>query len=176
MASAAHAADILAEMLSRGEAPTLDVCLAFCPNEPLADLDERGLRWMTPREHAKWWKRAAELRMEYPGFQAAHWCLERMKYGNLPNPCAQLGEFVRARDCHAKALWSSDISAGWTQLQFPDWLRWHINGETWIPPVWPDNPGWSEALQILRMACGFPGFDPTITRELRPPPRSASKL
>jgi hypothetical protein len=112
-------ADNLAEMLSRGEAPTLDTLLALCPDEPLADLDERDLKSMTPREHAKWWKRVAELRMQYPGFQAAHWYLERMKYGALPNPGAPLSEFVRARDSHAKAGWSRDISCGGTQLHSP---------------------------------------------------------
>jgi hypothetical protein len=166
--------DFLAAMLSRGEAPPLDMLLA--PDEPLADLDDNDRKWMTGQEHAKWWRRAAELRLQYPGFQAAHWYLEHMKFGNLPKPGAPLSEFVRARDSHAKGLWSRDISAGWAQLQFRDWLRSHINGETWIPPLWPNHPAWSEALLVLRIAFGLPGLDPTITWELRQPPRARAKL
>ena len=165
--------------VARGQALTLDMLLA--PDEPLADLDDRDLKWMTRREHAEWWRHAAELRLQYPGFQSAYWKLEHMKYGHcfgrgpLPNRplpdtarSSPLSEFVRARDSHAKALWSRDVSAGWTQSQFRDWLRLHINGETWIPPVWPNHAGWSEALQVLRIACGFPGFDPAITCVRRP--------
>ena len=173
-------ADNLAEMLLRGQRPTLDMLLAL--DEPLADLDDHDLRRMTPREHANWWKKATELSAQYPGFQSAYWKLEHMKYGHcfgrgplpdrqLPNTGAPLSEFVRARDSHAKALWSGDISAGWTQLQFREWLRLHVDGKTWIPPLWPDHPGWSEALRVLRIACGRPGFDPTIAWELREPPR-----
>jgi hypothetical protein len=175
--------DHLAKMLSRGEAPSLDVLLTLCPDEPLADVDEIDRQMMTTREHAKWWTRAAELRMQYPGLQDAYWYLEYMKYGRsrgplpdrpLPDTGAPLAEFVRARISHAKALWSRDISARWTRLQFRAWLRLHIDGKTWIPPLWPDWSGWSEALQVLRIACGYPGFDPTITWELLPPPRRAS--
>lgn len=164
--------DFLAEMLSLGQRCTIDELLELCPDEPLADLEDRDLKWVTAREHAKWWKRAAELRAQYPGFQAAHWFLEQMKYGNVPDPGAPLGEFVRARLSHAKALWSRDISAGGTRLQFPEWLGLHINGETWILPLWPDSPGWSEALQVLRIACGLPRMAPTDTWERRPPPWS----
>ena len=181
--------DLLAAMLARGGAPTLDALppldaiLALCPNEPLADVDENDRQFMTPGEHAEWRREAAELRLQYPGFQDAYWYLEYMKYGwsrgplpdrPLPNTGAPLKELVRARISHAKALWSRDISAGWTQSQFRDWLRLHVNGETWIPPLWPDKPGWSEALQVLRIACGLPSLDPTITWELRPPPRRVS--
>jgi hypothetical protein len=175
--------DLLAAMLARGDAPTLDALLALCPDEPLADVDENDRQFMTPREHAEWRREAAELRLQYPGFQDAYWYLEYMKYGwsrgplpdrPLPNTGAPLKEFARARISHAKALWSRDIAAGWTQLQFRDWLRLHVNGETWIPPLWPDTPGWSEALQALRIAYGLPSSDPTITWELRPPPRRAS--
>ena len=35
---------------------TLDMLLALCPDEPLADLDELDLRWMTAKEHARWWE------------------------------------------------------------------------------------------------------------------------
>lgn len=179
--------DFFAEMLLRGQRCTIDELLALCPDEPLADLDDRDLKWMTAREHAKWWKRVANLGERYPGFQSAYWKLEHMKYGHcfgrgplpdrpLPDASAPLVEFVRARISHAKALWSRDISARWTELPFREWLMLHINGETWISPVWPDKPGWSAALQILRVACGFPAFDPTITWELRaPPPRLATK-
>ena len=109
-----------------------------------------------------------------------------MKYGRSRGPLpdrplpdadagAPLTEFARARISHMKALWSRDISAGWAaQLQFRDWLRSHVNGETWIPPVWRNQPGWSEALQLLRVACGLPRFDLAITWELRPPPERSS--
>lgn len=176
--------DLLAAMLARGDAPTLDAILALCPNEPLVDLDDHDLRCMTPKEYAEWRARAAELHLRYPGFQAAYWYLEYMKYGwsrgplpNRPHPYAgaPLKELVRARISHARALWSRDIEAGWTQLQFRDWLRLHVNGETWIPPLWPDQPGWSEALQVLRIACGLPSLDPTITWKLRPPPRGTRR-
>jgi hypothetical protein len=176
--------EFLAVMPSRGQHPTLDALLALCPHEPLADVDEIDRERMTAKEHAKWWSCAAELRTQFPGFQSAYWKLEHMKYGHcfgrgpLPNRplpdsarSSPLSEFVRARISHAKALWSRDILARWTQLQFRDWLRLHINGETWIPPLWPDHPGWSEALRVLRIACGRPGFDPTIAWELREPPR-----
>ncbi len=162
----------LAEMLSRGEAPSLDVLLALCPDERLVDLDDLDLRWKTPREHETWWQRAADLHMQYPGFQFASWKIEHMKYrksrgplpdGRLPYAGAPLSEFVGARISHAKALWSGDISVGWTQLQFPEWLQLHIDGKTWIPPLWPNSPGWSEALQVLRIACGLARFDQTIT-------------
>jgi hypothetical protein len=176
--------DLLAAMLARGDAPTLDALLALCPDEPLADVDDIDRRDMGNKGYAKWWSWAAELRLQYPGFQSAYWYLEHMKYGRscgplpdrpLPDAGAPLKEFLRARISHAKALWSRDIAAGWTQSQFRDWLRLHINGETWIPPLWPDTPGWSEALQVLRIAYGLPGLDPTITWELRPPPRGARR-
>jgi hypothetical protein len=171
--------DLLAAMLARGEAPTPDTLLALCPDEPLVDLDDHDLRFMTPGEYAEWRAWAADLSRRYPGFQDAYWYLEYMKYGQsrgplpnrpLPHAGTPLREYVRARISHAKALWSRDIAAGCTQLQFRDWLRLHINGETWIPPVWPDSPGWSEALQILRIAYGLPRFDPTIAWKLLPCP------
>lgn len=111
--------DLLAGMRARGDVPTLDALLALCPDEPLADVDDIDRRDMGDRGHAKWLSWAAELRLQYPGFQAEHWCLERMKYGSLPdrplpNTGAPLKEFVRARISHAKALWSRDVAAGWT--------------------------------------------------------------
>ena len=181
---AAQADDLLAAMLLRGEAPTVEMLLALCHHEPLADLDDLALRWMTAKGHAKWWARAVATRLQYPGFQAAHWFLEYMKYGRgrgpvpdrpLPDTGAPLSGFVQARISHAKAGWSRDVSAGWTQLQFRDWFRRHISGETWLPPLWPDQPGWSEALQLLRIAYGFPRVDPAITWELRSPPRRVSR-
>jgi hypothetical protein len=170
---AAHVADILAEMLPRGEAPTLDA-LDLCPDEPLAVIEEPGGTRTTRNNNGAFWKKAYPLRAKYPGFQADHWVLEEMKYGNTPDAGAPSSEFVRARISHAKALWSRDISAGWTQFQFRDWLRLHIDGETWIPPLWPEGLGWSEALQVLRIAFGLPRFAPTETWELRPPPRRVS--
>jgi hypothetical protein len=176
--------DLLAAMLARGDAPTLDALLDLCPDEPLADVDEIDREGMTARRHAEWWSWATDLRIQYPGFEDAYWYLEYMKYGRsrgplpdrpLPYAGAPLSEFVGARISHAKALWSRDVSCRWTQLQFRDWLRLHCDGETWIPPLWPDQPGWSEALQVLRIAYGLPGLDPTITWELRPPPRRASR-
>lgn len=178
-------ADHLAAMLSRGKAPSLEALLASCPDEPLADVDEIDRREMTAGEHAKLRSRAASLRMQYPGFQFAYWKLEHMKYGHCfgrgplpdrPLPCAgaALSEFVRAQTSHTKAMWSGDVWTGRTQSQFRDWLRLHIDGKTWLPPLWPNLPGWSEALQVLRIACGLPRFDPTITWELRPPPRRSS--
>ena len=136
--------DLLAAMLARGDAPSLDTLLALCPDEPLVDLDNHDLRFMTPVEYAEWQAGAAELRGQYPGFQTAYWYLEYMKYGwsrgplpdrPLPDAGAPLKEFVRARTSHAKALWSRDVEAGNTQLQFRDWLRLYINGETWISPA-----------------------------------------
>ena len=163
-------ADHLAEKLSRGEASSLDALLALCPDEPLADLDELDRQWMTPREHAKWWTRAAELRVQYPGFQEAYWYLEYMKYGRsrgklpdrpLPNTGAPLADFVHARVSHGKALWSRDVSAGWTRLQFRDWLKLHIDGKIWIPPLWPEMCGWSEALHKSSASR-------TVSRAMRP--------
>jgi hypothetical protein len=93
-----------------------------------------------------------------------------MKYGNPPTDDAPLRDFVRARISHAKALWSRDVEGNWTSLQFSDWLRLHVDGKTWMPPLWPDLPGWSAALQVLRVACDLPRFAPTGTWRLRPPP------
>jgi hypothetical protein len=168
----------LGAMLSQGKAPSLDAVLALCPDEPLADVDEIDRQRMTAKEHAKWWSWAADLRMQYPGFQAAYWYLEYMKYGHsrtgapLPDRLvrwteAPLSEFVRAQISHAKALWSRDVFAGWTQLQFREWLRLHVDGKTWIPPYSLND----EALQVLRIAYGLPRFAPTETWKLRPPPR-----
>lgn len=179
----AQVVDFLTETLSRGEAPSIDWLLALCKDEPLADVDEISRGRMTAKEHASWWRRAADLRLRFPGFQAAYWYLEYMKYRRscgplpdhqLPDAGAPLIEFIRARISHAKALWSRDVWNGWTQLQFRDWLRLHIDGRTWIPPLWPDAPGWSEALQVLRIACGLPRHAPTQTWKLLPPPRRAS--
>jgi hypothetical protein len=178
--------DTFVATLLRGRAATLDTLLALCPGEPLVDLPDCTLEWMTARAHGKWWKRAAELRLQYPGFQAVYWKLEHMKFGHcfvgcplphrpLPAPGSPLVEFVRARISHAKALWSRDISAGWTELQFREWLRLHVNGETWMPPLQPDAPGWSEALQVLRVAYGFARLDPTITWERCDPPRRGKR-
>jgi hypothetical protein len=136
---------------------------------------------MTAKEHAKWWIKAADLRMRYPGYQEAYWYREHMKYGHcfgrgplpdrpLPRAGAPLNDFVQARISHAKAGWSRDVSAGSTLLQFREWLKLHVNGETWLPPLWPDGSGWSEALQLLRIACGLPSVDPAITWKLRPSP------
>ena len=151
--------DLLGTMLRCGRAPALDVLLALSRDEALADMDELTLH-VTPREHARWWEKACALRAKYPGFQAEHWCRERMKYGNLPDANAPLSEYVRARISHAKALWSRDVANKATRLQFREWLRLHVEGETWIAPLWPDPFGWREALQILRIAYGLPRFAP----------------
>jgi hypothetical protein len=171
--------DHLAEMLSRGEAPSLDELLALCPDEPLAEPEPgesmkmaqvRSVGWVpVPRTLPKASRGLAE---KYPGLQVSYRKREHMKYGNTPKDGAALSEYVRARISHAKALWCRDIETRMTREQFRDWLKLHVNGETWIPPLWPEMFGWSEALQVLRIACGFPRFDPTITWELRPPRRS----
>ena len=87
-----------------------------------------------------------------------------MKYGSLPSDGAPLSEYVRARISHAKALWSRDVSTKQTRLQFVDWLRDHIDGKTWIAPLWPYGEGWSEALQLLRLSCGLPRHPATKLR------------
>jgi hypothetical protein len=169
--------DYLAKMLSQGRAASLDKLLALCPDEPLAELEPgestkmgqvRGIGWTgVPRPLSKADRALAE---RYPGLQLSHRKLEHMKYGNPPQDGAPLSEYVRARISHAKALWSRDLSARWTKLHFRDWLRLHVNGETWIPPVWPNSSDWSQALQVLRIAYGLPRLAPTDTWKLLPPP------
>jgi hypothetical protein len=119
--------DLLAAMLARGDAPTLDALLDLCPDEPLADVDEIDREGMTAGRHAEWWSWATDLRIQYPGFQDAYWYLEYMKYGRsrgplpdrpLPYAGAPLSEFVGARISHAKALWSRDVSCRWTSCSF----------------------------------------------------------
>ncbi len=83
-------ADHLAEMLSRGEALRLDKLLALSPDEPLGVIEEPGAPRTIPSNGGAWWKKACALRAEYPGFQADHWVLEGMKFGNTPNPGAPL--------------------------------------------------------------------------------------
>jgi hypothetical protein len=168
---APHADDLVLQMLRQGRSPRLDRLLALSPDEPLAELDPdesgkmkrvRGVGWtVVPRTLRKsdW-----TLAEKYPGLQLSYSKLEQMKYGDTPPDGAPLSEFVRARISHAKALWSRDVLAKHTKLQFRDWLRLHIDGQTWIDPLWPDWPGWSEALQVLRIAYGLPRFAPTKTR------------
>ena len=96
--------DHLAAMLARGDAPTLDVLLTLCPDEPLADVDEIDREGMTARRHAEWWNWAADLRVQYPGFQDAYWYLEHMKYGDrsprsVAGPSASLRWRALARIC-----------------------------------------------------------------------------
>jgi hypothetical protein len=182
-ARAPHAADPLRQMLHQGRAPSLDWLLALSPDEPLAELEPdesgkmkrvRGVGWtVVPRTLRKsdW-----ALAEKFPGLQLSYRKLEHMKYGNTPPDGAPLSEFVRARISHAKALWSRDVSAGWTRLQFRDWLPLHIGGKFWMPPLWADwSGGWAEALQVLRIACGLPRFAPTETWKLRPPPVRVSR-
>jgi hypothetical protein len=155
--------DHLAEMLSRGEAPSFDELLALSPDEPLAELEPgesmkmgqvRGVGWVpVPRTLTKASRALAE---KYPGLQVSYRKREHMKYGNTPKDGAALSEYVRARISHAKALWSRDIESRKTRVQFRDWLPLHIDGKTWMEPLWADWSGWSEALQVLRIACGLP--------------------
>jgi hypothetical protein len=162
--------DFLAEQLRRNFAPNLDTLLALSPDEPPADVDGLTRQLMTPAEQTRWWDTVGMLSAKHRGYQASPRKREEMKYGNRPADDAPLSDFVRARISHAKALWSRDVECGWTDLQFPDWLRRHVNGKIWITPLWPDDPGWSQALQLLRLACGSPRFAPTGTWRLRPPP------
>jgi hypothetical protein len=165
-----YVVDRLADQLRRNSAPPLDDLLVLSPDEPLADDCGRIRQYMTTGEHADWWKMASALRAKYSGFQVSPPKREEMKYGNPPTDDAPLRDFVRARISHAKALWSRDVEGNWTSLQFSDWLRLHVDGKTWMPPLWPDLPGWSAALQVLRVACDLPRFAPTGTWRLRPPP------
>jgi hypothetical protein len=132
---------------------SLDALLRLCPDEPL-DLHLQASD-ATPSEYARWCKSANALRAKFPGYQQSHWKREEMKYGNLPCDGAPLKEYVRARISHAKALWSRDVGGKETRLQFREWLPLNLDGKTLTPPLWPDWEGWSEALQILRVACGL---------------------
>ncbi len=160
--------DVLAEMLERNCAPKLEILLALSPDEPLAEIE---FDWSaTPREREKIQREVDALAARFLGFQADYCKRESMKYGALPRDDAPLAEYVRARVGHAKALWSRAVEAGWTRLQFSAWLALHIDWQTEIPPLWPDQPRWREALELLRLAHGMPRLPPTT---LNPAPRAA---
>lgn len=178
---AAQAYDFLAEMARAGRAPTFELLLRFCPDEPLGPPEGRimvrraGVGW-TCGERTCWQKPELRLRERYPGYQPGYRTRERMKYGNLPPYDAPLREFARARISHAKAVWSRDIANKKTRLQFIDWLPLHVDFQTLVAPVWPDGgPGptggpddkWSLSLQLLRLACGLPRFRPTTRGAIR---------
>jgi hypothetical protein len=168
---ASQGTDPLLQMLHEGRAPSLDWLFALSPNEPLAELDPEESEKMKPVRGVGWTVVPRTLRKsdwalaeKFPGLQLSYRKLEHMKYGDTPPDGAPLSDFVRARISHAKALWSRDVLAKHTKLQFRGWLRLHIDGQIWIDPLWPDWPGWSEALQVLRIAYGLPRFAPTKTR------------
>lgn len=162
--------DIYALMLAQGRAPKTEALLALSPNEPLADIEFSSL--VTPRERAKIQREADALAARFPGYQADYRKRENMKYGVKPPSGAPLTEYVRARISHSKAIWSRAIGAGWTRLQFSDWLALEIDWQTETPPLWPDSPGWSEALELLRLAYGMQRQPPTT---LKPSPLAAPK-
>jgi hypothetical protein len=172
LASGAQVSDLYYEMLLRGLVPVLDVLLALCPDLPLGPPEGLAMvqapdhGWV-PGERRRWTKKVVGLNAKYPGYQPGHRVREHMKYGNRPEDDAPLADLVRARISHAKAAWCGDLEAGRTKLQFRDWLPLHLDYQTLVKPVWPDDKGWSEALQLLRLACGLPRFVPTSKKGAR---------
>lgn len=168
-----HVVDFLAEMLPRGEAPTLDALLALSPDEPLLAVEyykdtlpdrdgliktTRGTYLIVPCE---WPKRQLELRKRYPGLQLDYCFREARKY-NSPYD-EPLSGWVRELLTTAKMHWSREVAAhangargiNCTNLQFRDWLPGYMDKDG----GWP---GFGEsARQIVRIACGLPRFAPT---------------
>jgi hypothetical protein len=168
----AQVIDLYYEMLIRGLAPMLDVLFALCPDEPLGP-PEGWVVVETPEEgevlvkRREWEIRTRYMNRLHPGYQPGYRFREKMKYGNRPEDDAPLAELVRARINHAKALWCGDLEAGRTKLQFPEWLPFHVDWDTQVKPLWPDDNGWSEALQLIRIACGLPRFVATSKKPVR---------
>lgn len=157
--------DQLAKMLRQSKGPPIEELLNSCPDQPLGPpegrimVQKRGVGWIEGKRQ-KHRKSTLALRKRYPGYQSGYKVREEMKYGNMPNEGDPLREYVRARISHAKALWSRDLDTRETRLQFVDWLRDHVNGKTWIAPLWPFEPGFYEALQIIRLAYGLSRYPP----------------
>jgi hypothetical protein len=158
--------DFYAHMLREGRAPPLDDLLALAPPEPLGPPEDGAAQWPA---------RVLRTRAQFPGYQPGYWYREALKYGDARSPLAKaehampaagapLSEFVKKRLQHARALWSAEVGARKTLKQFVDWLRDHVDGKTLVAPLWPDNPGWAEALQILRLSFGLPRFPATKPR------------
>jgi hypothetical protein len=172
--------DHLAEMLSRGEAPSLDELLALCPDEPLSAAepyehtlpDREGLIKTKCGTYVivqhEWTKRQLELRRRYPGLQLDYHFREARKYNS---PYGEpLSGWVRELLNTAKMHWSRAVetfAAGWakrtgqcvhaTNSQFKDWLPGYMDEDG----GWTGGERCGEAGQIVRIACGLPRFAPT---------------
>jgi hypothetical protein len=154
--------DFYAAMLAARRSPTLDTLLQLATPEPLGPPEGEIC---TPsglvKIRERWPKSVLVLTKKYPGYQPGYRKCEELKYGKNPGVGAPLSEFVAARLRHGLALWSRAIGANWTKLQFTDWLALHVDWQTETPPLWPDDPGWREALELLRLAYGLPRLPPT---------------
>jgi hypothetical protein len=159
-------------MMVKNNRYVLAKLLALCPAEPLVAPKIQCLPEERETILPKMMREIYDLAARFPGYQADYRKREEMKYGMLPRDGAPLKEYVRAGLSHAWAIWSRAVENGWTRLQFRDWLALHIDWQTDIPPLWPDQPGWREALELLRLAYGLPGTPPTT---LNPSPLAAPK-
>jgi hypothetical protein len=163
------ASEYLETLLREGKAPPLETLLELVPDEPLAPPHEvKDLGWVQcdNDERKNWLREAEELHAKYPGYQDRDWKLEEMSWDNHPTDGAPLIEFVRALISFLKADWCLFIlNYEDARQQFREWLPGYLDvGPRWLRqewPVWWLKPGWAEALQILRIACGLPRFAPT---------------
>jgi hypothetical protein len=176
----APVADILFTMLSRGEAPALDMLLLLSRDEPLSAAEpyepsipnieglietSRGKYALVP---TNWTSSELSLSQKHPGLQLDYCFREARKYNS---PYGEpLSGWVRELLTTAKMHWSRAVEAyhnGWakhwglcsdcTNLQFGDWLPDYMN-EGQHPAFQGGRERWGEAGQIVRIACGLPRF------------------
>lgn len=162
----AQSVDYLEEMLRAGRAPTLAKLLALAPPWPVGEPGEvmrlNGRRQLITVQRTEWPKEIRTLLAKFSGLQPDKQTREEMKYRQTPPAGAPLSEFVRVTIDRARAWWSRDVISRDTHLQFDVWLRDHIAGNIpGVRPLWTGSPGWSEAYQLLRLACGLSRIAPT---------------
>jgi len=180
-------ADILAEMLSRGKAPTLDRLLALSPDEPLLAAEPyepsiSGIGGLIETNsdtyiivQASWTNSDLELRKRYPGLQLDYHFREARKYYS---PYGEsLSGWVRELLNTTKMHWSRAVQSyangnakhrglclECTNLQFREWLPGYMDQSDWYVGFGGETEKWDEAGQIVRIACGLPRFAPTKAR------------
>ena len=164
--ASAQPLDFLGAALRSGKKPTLKALLALAPPGPLMPPSRRWV--MCGRKlvlATEWTQRILKLCAQYPSLQPDYAAREHMKegvYKDCPEPGALANGFIKAVINHARAWWSREVLEGRTQDQFEAWLRQFVAGKIEnCQPMWGGDPGWDEAYQLLRCACGLPRFLPS---------------
>jgi hypothetical protein len=124
----------------------------LAPDEPLGPLfDELPIELRRKKSpNIDWPPCVQALRERYPGYQPGPRYREDMKYRRawkVPDD-APLLTWATILLNHAKAKWSRDLEATWTNLQFAEWLPFYVTSDEypWRGGKLDDAAGFLRAL------------------------------